>query len=131
MRIYIASYFNTRARLFPWRDKVKELGHTVTSSWLREHRDAPDHTTQTSDYTDAELRGFALRDFDELSDSDLIIVDTFDVTPRGGREVEMGYIFGSNKKVWVVGPKRNVFHQLAHRHFEHWGEVVNALHPRV
>ena len=93
MNIYIASFFNTRARLLPWRDKIEALGHTVTSTWLKEHREGPDHTTVTEDYTEEQLKGFADRDLTELYETDLIVVDTFDVIhgPHGklGQHAEL------------------------------------------
>ena len=130
MNIYVASYFNTRARLYPIVREIRGLGHTVTSSWLDEPRGdrGPDAQTKTSDYTPDELAGFARRDLREIRESDLIIVDTFDETPRGGREVELGYMMHQlGSYSWQVGPRRNVFHYIVDRHFETWEEVLDAL----
>jgi hypothetical protein len=74
-------------------------------------------------------RKLALKDLAEIKSADLLICDTLDVTPRGGREVEFGLALGAfqSKLIWVVGPLRNVFHRLADEHFETWDEVLNRL----
>ena len=130
MKIYMAGYFNTRQRLYPWRDRIIATGHEVSSSWLHEPREVPDHEYDSNKVlTVEEQEVVAVRDLDEIDQSDLVIVDTFDVTPRGGREVEIGYAMALGIPFWIVGPPRNVFHHLAERSFRHWGEVLNALHP--
>ena len=130
MKIYVASYFNTRARLYPIVRRIREAHHIVVSTWLDEPRPGgqPDSTTQTSDYSDDELAGFALRDYREIGQSDLLIVDTFDETPRGGREVELGFATGLGLFTWIVGPRRNVFHYVVDRHYETWEDCLHALH---
>ena len=132
MHIYIASYFNTRQRLKPVLEVISSQGHVLTASWLWESREGrgSDQTTALHDYTFEEKAGFAPRDYREIRQSDLIIVDTFDETPRGGREVELGYATGLGLQTWVVGPRRNVFHYIIHRHFEIWEDCLDALHPK-
>ena len=67
-----------------------------------------------------------MRDVLELLDSEAIILDTFDVTPRGGREVEWGaFVFGKVRFGYVVGPKRNVFHELATKQFDIWEQCID------
>lgn len=132
MRIYVASFFNTRERLREPVKRIEKSGHIIYSKWLAEFRSAPDATTTTADYTDDELLGFALRDIAEIRLSDLLICDTADVTPRGGREVEVGLAIGFGVPVWVVGPLRNVFHWTAERRFDSWEDegLWNALLAR-
>lgn len=123
--VYIAGYFNTRQRLRPIRDKIREMGYEVLSSWLSE-RPQPDAEGSTL-AAHERYRQFAQRDLLEIEACDLIIVDTIDVTKRGGREVEYGYAGALGKKRWIVGPTRNVFHFLCNRHFDTWPEALQAL----
>lgn len=123
--IYLAGFFDTRQRLRLIRDKIKEMGYEVLSSWLSERPQAE----ATGDVLDAheKYRRYAKRDLTEIEACDLIIVDTIDVTKRGGREVEYGYAGALGKKRWIVGPTRNVFHFLCNRHFDTWPEALQAL----
>ena len=128
MKIYLASYFNTRARLLPIRDAIAVMGHRVVSTWLDE---GPEPNEGKNVLPEEERYGlYALRDYQEIKDCDLLIADTFDVTERGGREVELGYALGKMKQVWVVGPRRNVFHFTV-RHFETWENALKELSTMV
>ena len=77
------------------------------------------------------FRKLALRDLAEIRSADLIIVDTFDVTERGGREVEFGFALGRFQGIetWIVGPMRNVFHRLADLVFDDWAQALEFLTP--
>ena len=126
MKIYVASFFNTRDRILPYVAQLREMRHVITSSWLSEAPRGDITKTETKLYTPAELQGFAVADVLELHNSDVIILDTVDVTPRGGREVEWGaFVFGKVRFGYIVGPKRNVFHELATGYFDCWENCVN------
>lgn len=120
MTIYLAGVFETRARLRPIRDKLRARGYVVTSSWL----DEPDGSTSAPPPEQAS--SFALRDLQEIEAADLLIVDTFDVAPRGGREFEAGYAWALDREVWRVGPARSVFHHLLSA-YATWGEALDEL----
>lgn len=123
MRIYIAGYFDARKRIKAEADKLWALGHEITSSWLYEVAKQPNMS-----YDDF-YKKLAIKDLAEIDRADLIIVDTGDITPRGGREVELGYALGQHQKklAFIVGPERNVFHKLADRRFDSWDEAVALL----
>ncbi len=127
MKIYIASFFDTKERILPYAAKISELGYEITSTWLLEkHKDE-----KCPELTEGLMNWYGYRDLRELDYSDLIIVDTFDQTHRGGREVEMGYCMGRSMPVWVVGPIRNVFHRLADVKLANWDEVLKILGERT
>ena len=116
MKIYIASFFDTRHRLRPFRDALWRMKHEVVSTWL-------DEVAKPALMSRDEFwRKLALKDLAEIKAADLVIVDTIDLTPRGGREVEMGFAFGGHqgKLIYLVGPIRNVFHTLVDKKFETW-----------
>ena len=130
MKIYIASFFDTKDRILPYVAKIRDMGYPqnpryyeLTSTWLNE--------THTGELSEGMKNWYGYRDLRELDYSDLLIIDTFDETPRGGREVEMGYCMGRGIHVWVVGPMRNVFHRLADIKFASWDEVLKVLEERT
>ena len=126
MKLYIAGFFDTRERLYPIRDRLKAMGHVVTSRWLGEDLTA-DYQIKSEEY----WIECAKRDKEDILRADVILIDTLDVTPRGGREVEYGIAMMTGKLCYVVGPLRNVFHRLAHRHFHTWEECIHALHSTI
>ena len=118
MNIYIASFFDTRARLFPIRNQLTAQGHRVVSQWL----DAPLGTASQDGQ-----RAEAIRDLDDLLKAQLLILDTLDENHRGGREVEWGLALSRMAlRRWIVGPSRNVFHVLTQRQFATWEECLKA-----
>jgi hypothetical protein len=119
-QIYLAGKFEAQDRLRHERDRIHQLGvGKVVGTWLDEES-APGEITAGTKYI------YAVRDREEVLDSDLLILDTLDENNRGGREVEFGIALGRGIEVWVVGPKRNVFHEMAPQ-FESWNEVIEAL----
>lgn len=126
IKVYIASFFDTRARIRPYADKLWERGHEVVSTWLNEVGRAEGMTTEEF------WKKLAVKDLAEVNAADLLILDTADVTPRGGREVELGFALGrfQSKSVWLVGPVRNIFHTLVDRRFANWDELM-AVVPDV
>lgn len=120
-RIYIAGKFDAQARLRAERDRIHAAGlGLVVGSWLEEEKNPP------GELTVAQEMEYATRDHWEVAESDLLILDTFDDNPRGGREVEYGMARALNIDTWIVGPRRNVFHQLSPK-FDSWNEVVDQL----
>ena len=123
MKIYIASFFDTREKLRPYRDKLWKMGHEVVSTWLDEIARPPEMTHEEF------FKKLAIKDLAEIKSCDLIIVDTSDITPRGGREVELGCALGQyqSKLFYLVGPKRNIFHELADKQFPTWDGLIEEL----
>jgi hypothetical protein len=131
LNIYVAGWFGAKDRLRVVRDRLEaaKVGRVI-GTWLDEETGAPESpglTTVGGGITPDQCREYAIRDLGEVRFSDLLIIDTQDVNPRGGREVEFGIALAFGVAVWVVGPKRNVFHYLAQGHFETWDEAINEL----
>lgn len=120
--VYIASFFDTRERLLPIAEQLNGMGYYVTSRWLTE---AP--TIKVEDCTEEYFAECAVRDVQDVSRAAFLIVDTLEITPRGGREVEYGIALAQGKPLVVVGPKRNVFHRLAAKHFDYWEDAIAWL----
>lgn len=125
MTVYIASYFNTKERLLPYRDQLQKMGYVVASRWLTEPENKTVSATLAG-YDEDYLRAVAARDLEDILTSEIFILDTLDVTERGGREVEFGVALRSEKRIYLVGPKRNVFHRLIPEAlcFNTWEELL-------
>ena len=115
--IYLASNWDSKPRMRALRDQIQLRGHTVLSSWL----DDP-----TTEYIVGSPLD-ALKDFDEIRQCDLLICDTAESSNTGGREVEFGFAWGRNIDVWLIGPRRNIFHAIADRHYTNWVDALRAL----
>lgn len=125
MRIYIAGRLSQREELHLVRRDLWKLGHEVVSTWIDEGRDASDETN------DVAIK-YALRDISQISQADLLILDTtspLNFDGGGGREFEAGFAFAQfqHKKLWRVGPRKNAFHALVDRGFENWEECIKEL----
>ena len=121
MKIYLATKYLAKERLLAPRDQITKLGHNVVSRWLDEAADADTHH---------EMYQAAIRDLEDIRKADLLILDTFDEDYRAGREVEFGMALGLNREVWLVGPRRNIFHHLV-PHFDSWPDVLDCLREDV
>jgi nucleoside 2-deoxyribosyltransferase len=117
-RIYLAGMFDAQKRLRDVRENLEMMAeYLVIGTWLDEEGTAtPDVATAAQ---------YAKRDVAEVLLADTFILDTLDVNPRGGREVEWGLALMSGKTLWLVGPRRNVFHHLAHKQWDSWQEFFS------
>jgi len=120
MKIYIASFYDTRDRLRPIIGLLERIGHTVTSRWISQQENEADNIT------DQDWRIYGERDLEDIRNADILICDTLDETPRGGREVELGYAMALGKLAITVGPKRNIFHRLLPNHRD-WPTLLLSL----
>jgi len=111
MRIYLA------ARLGRWPEMVyrarelQTLGHTVTSRW-HNGQGKPEHPRDRSAVSH-DLAGVARQDLGDIDAADGVILFTeYGKHFAGGRHVEAGYALALNKRLFVVGPRENVFYHL-------------------
>jgi hypothetical protein len=132
MNIYIAAVFGAKDRLQPVRQKLTELGYTVTSSWLDEEnlKNYTNDTPATDLITPELALEYAQRDMSQVAASDIFAIDTQELAGRGGREVEFGLALSLGLTCHVVGPKPNVFHQLADAQFKTWEEALEFYNQR-
>ena len=132
--IYIAGKMSSRYRLRPVKKLLKALGYNVLSKWMD-----PDVNMDPSIDIDSlgsnldESKAEAERDSSELDAADIFIIDTFDASQSGGREVELGMELEKQKlkrykpqAILRVGPIRNVFHTRTIP-FDNWDSVLPYL----
>jgi nucleoside 2-deoxyribosyltransferase len=129
MKIYIAAWFGSLERQREHAKKFQDLGHEIVSSWLREEVAEP-AKAQPTDFPFEYMRDIATRDVWEIAACDALIIDTLDVSSRGGREVELGMALALNKSVALVGPRRNVFHYMLDTQFNSWEELFDGIRTK-
>src|SRR3990167_2433998 len=127
-RVYIAGRFHSRFRLRQMREEVRRLGFACASSWMDE---------QDGDYPVPRQRSLegARRDIAEIALADFFVLDTLDESITGGREVELGLYLSSLlvvgaahiKPVVLIGPVRNIFHELAQWRCRDWSDGLEVL----
>lgn len=123
MRIYLASNWGSKERIKEIKRVIELMpGHTVCSGWLEE-----DNGQNFESLTDAQRQEYSYRDLGEIVSADLLIIDTMEPSPSGGREIEMGFAMGRGTAVWTVGPDRNIFHSVASLKFSSWNECLDYL----
>jgi len=127
MKIYVSGTFTAQARLRSMAEKLWELGHEITGSWLHE-------TTKPSHLTyDQWMLQLAVKDVAEVVRADCIIMDVNGDSTSGGRYTEWGvashpsgtmlrYVVGGKKAADSAMPYGCFIH-LAHRHFESWDDL--------
>ena len=103
--IYIAGHFARQASLRSVATVLRSMGHVVTSRWL----DEVGHPTPDSTH----WYSIGERDLEDIRAADCLLLDTTDITPRGGREFETGYAHALGKPFYILGPHRSVFHYRA------------------
>lgn len=146
MRIYLASRYSRREELCGYRSQLQSVGHTVTSRWLNGKHQISDSGVPIGDHGEKLIEGddgssshcaaqmrsrFAGEDFQDVMLAELLIAFTEEPrsgNSRGGRHVETGIALGAMKRVWIVGPRENLFCWLEDvRHFETWADCLNAV----
>jgi nucleoside 2-deoxyribosyltransferase len=113
MKIYLAGRFHTSQAINLFADQLQREGHEVVSTWHRTealNRPLPEPKKGAIDGPSAMI---AVRELVEIETADALIVMSADCewTP-GGLWFEMGYASGLKKKVYVYGPRQNIFCHL-------------------
>lgn len=122
MRVYVSGTFTSQARLRPWADALRALGHEIVGTWLYEAA-KPAHLNN-AEWNEA----LADKDIAEVFASDCIILDLDDESTTGGRYTEWGVAChpGSLRRRYLVGGegKDGVFLAKAHRRFRTWDDLI-------
>lgn len=119
MKAYLAAQYARRDELREHLTALTPLGIEVTSRWLEEKEPLNSHMGDKDDNWYIETANVDLDDIDR-ADAVIFFSENPRVgVPRGGRHVEFGYALGTNKPIYVIGPKENVFHYIDRvYHFE-------------
>jgi nucleoside 2-deoxyribosyltransferase len=130
IKVYMASRFKTHREVNKIADRLEAQGFSVISTWHRVEA-VPEYNSilpppAKGPDRDARSMFVAQRDMDEIREADILFLYTHDcdLTP-GGMWVEMGYAMALNKRVYVHGPRTNVFcHCATLVEFDDKGDIV-------
>jgi hypothetical protein len=123
MRIYLAAPFRKRLEIREIADKLWSAGFDIVSTWIHEATRPEGMTHQDFFFK------LGLKDLNEISAADMLILDAREQSETGGKEVEFGFALGSyhRKLIVIVGEPRNPFHELADYFFKDWPECLEWL----
>lgn len=146
MRIYLAARYSRRLELCGYRERLTAAGHVVEAVWLNGEHQISDRGSPIGDTGEALVEGddgstnvraaalrskFAQDDFRDVITCDMLIAFTEPPrsnASRGGRHVELGIALGLMKRVWIVGPRENIFCWLDDvRQFDTFEAALSAL----
>lgn len=119
MKFYLAGKYTAKERLREMRDMVAaRIPETSGARWL-------DHNLVEAEVDEQGLIEEAVKDIMDVKNSRVFLLDTFDESNTGGREVEFGIALANpNTITYVIGPERNIFHKLADWHFDDWLDFI-------
>ena len=108
MKVYLSARFGRQEEMQSVARRIRCFGHEVVSSWI-------DHEVEPLDPEDAP--GIAERELEEIRELCDVMIHFSEEpgTPgaaRGGRLVEFGMAAALGKRLIVVGPVENIFHQI-------------------
>jgi nucleoside 2-deoxyribosyltransferase len=122
IKIYTAATFQEQERIRHNKETLIKLGHSVLSTWLEEQ-------IKPVGMTDEEFgRKMAMKDLQEITASDCLILDLENPSKTMGKMVEFGFALAKHKLVYVVAPgdtltKGHIFCLLADKVFASWDEL--------
>lgn len=114
MKFYIAARFSKRPECHALAKKLMELGHEITSRWVKPESDHVKPTGLSQQAADAERQRFALEDVQDVEACEAMVslMEEPRNNGRGGRHVEFGMALALGKANFIIGPRETVFHHL-------------------
>lgn len=114
MKVYLAARYSRHREMQEYAAELCALGYIVTARWiLGDHELRSDGQSDRDDW----MMRWAVEDWDDLTDADLVVSFTEGPGPvagraRGGRHTEFGAALALCKPVVIIGHRENVFHFL-------------------
>lgn len=114
MKIYIAARFSRRHECHALAKSLMELGHEITSRWVKPDADHVIPAGLSAQAADNERRRFALEDLEDVHAAEwtISLMEEPRNNSRGGRHVEFGIAIALGHRLSIVGPRETVFHHL-------------------
>lgn len=100
-KVYMASLFSRREELEALAPLLEKAGHKNNARWVYGGEDG------------LSLEDISKLDLDDVDECDIVLSFTHPrgtKTPGGGRHVEFGYGLARGKRMVLIGPRENVFH---------------------
>lgn len=128
MKVYLAAGFSRKQEIADKTKELESIGIRVTSTWPTENA-APN--CELHQFTDDYHAEMASRDVDEIRQADALVLFTHDPNipfKRGGRMHEAGFAHALGKRLYVCGPKENIFHYLPEiEQYDSWDTLKAVL----
>jgi nucleoside 2-deoxyribosyltransferase len=112
-------------RLRGYRSELTARGFAVTSRWIN-----GDQARAPGESEAAAQARFAREDLEDIDRCGILIAFTEEprtVLTCGGRHFEAGVAHALGKRVLIVGPRENIFYQIADAWFETWDACLASL----
>lgn len=131
MRLYLAARYGRREELAEYAGLLRRHGHVVTSRWLDgDHQSLDTNLLHPANH---DIAGKFLReDLEDLLSADTIVAFTEPPNgpSRGGRHVEFGVALARGLRLFVVGPRENLFYLAPGvRQYNSFDELQTELCP--
>lgn len=132
-KIYLAARYSRNDEMRGVRDVLSGLGYSVTSRWIDLHPDvvgdfSSSFDSDTLNATPELCAPLGQHDLDDIDRADWVVNFTCGTGGKGGRHVELGYAHAKGKRLFIVGPRENVFHTLAGiEHYPTWRAFVISV----
>lgn len=127
MKIYVAGKFGMREKFRSTRDRLRALGHEVTSRWLDDNEGGSSASAGSAEKSEAA----ATEDVEDVRAADAVMFFSMPVgslNTGGGRYFELGLAFSEGKRLIVVGEKETIFHHLPEMEvYDSEDEALGAL----
>jgi hypothetical protein len=122
--IYLAARYDQHALMRRYAKRLSAEGNFITSRWINQIDEdglIEGMSVEDINASPSTAAKYAIKDFQDISVSDTMIVFTDWPSSTGGRHVEFGYALGRGIHIIIVGPLENIFQ--AHEMIEHWDTV--------
>lgn len=114
-KIYIAGAFQDIEKINERATELRSFGYVVDCRWLQGLHQVHPGATAVEAATETmppEAQTFALDDVEDLFSAEIFLLFTekpYARPMRGGRFVELGMAIAWHKRIWLIGPRENVF----------------------
>jgi hypothetical protein len=125
--VYIAAQYERKEEMRKYRDELQAMGITTTSRWLDGNNQ--EEGLGADDLNATPWRGMphAVLDTEDVMKADTFIMFTSGLG-RGGHHTELGMALTTNKEIFLIGKRENVFHCLsAITVFPDWETFIAAM----
>ena len=125
--VYVAGSFNGAPRIRVEAGRLAEYGYRVLSRWFN-----PDDFIEKAwdkDFNGKVAESMATGDVYSILEADVFIIDTFDKSTTGGRDVELGVALARKLdrhplRIIRIGPSVNIFHTLVRETYPDWNTFL-------
>ena len=109
MKIYLAARWESRISMQSFATALRQEGHEIVSFWHEGESNQPLSVPDTPEKCIEE----AIKNFNAITNCDVLILYTMSGNGSQGAQVEFGYALGLRKRAIIFGKPINIFNYLA------------------